>query len=173
MRLWEPQPQPQPRLFFSTTAYILINFNSRKSLFHLFWSSNCNYVIATYFFLWSCKREFMVKFISLVSRIKKISPKTNCPLSPGGTSPSPVRKRGQERCICTYNRGKLPRPRCEKGGTAGETYPSPVSKTVYFTYTRGNFPASYLKNGAKTVYCTYLGAKYCTYSGRNIAPTSV
>ena len=99
------------------------------------------------------------------TRIKKISPKTNCPVSPGGTSPSPVRKRGQERCICTYNRGKLPRPRCEKGGTAGETYPSPVSKTVYFTYTRGNFPASCLKNGAKTVYCTYLGA--------SIAPTAV
>ena len=99
------------------------------------------------------------------TRVKKISPKTNCPLSPGGTSPSPVRNRGQERWICTYNRGKLPRPRCEKGGPPGETYPSPVSKTVYFTYTRGNFPASYLKNGAKTVYCTYLGA--------SIAPTAV
>ena len=91
----------------------------------------------------------------MISRIKKISPKTNCPFSPGGTSPSPVRKRGQERCICTYNRGKLPRPRCEKEGTPGETYPAPVSKTVYFTYTRGNFPAPGLKNGAKTVYCTY------------------
>ena len=42
--------QPQPRLFFSTTAYILRNFYSRKSLFYLFWSSNCNYVIATYYF---------------------------------------------------------------------------------------------------------------------------
>ena len=36
--------------FCSTTAYILRHFYSRKSLFYLFWSSNCNYVIATYYF---------------------------------------------------------------------------------------------------------------------------
>ena len=46
MRLWVPQP----RCFFSTTAHILRIFYSRKSLFYLCWSSNCNYVIATYFF---------------------------------------------------------------------------------------------------------------------------
>ena len=57
MLVWQPQLQPRcgceyhnRGYFFSTTAYILRNFYLKRSLFYLFWSSNCNYVIATYYF---------------------------------------------------------------------------------------------------------------------------
>ena len=61
MRLWIPWPQP--RLFFSTTAYILRNLYSIFFLFYLCWSSYRNYVIATYYFFFkSGKREFIVEF---------------------------------------------------------------------------------------------------------------
>ena len=64
MFVWQSQPRfgceyhnRNRGYFFSTTAYILRNIYSRKSLFYLFWSSNCNYVIATYYLFFNRPKE--------------------------------------------------------------------------------------------------------------------
>ena len=73
MLVWKPQSpcgceyHNRNRGYFFQQPRIFKKKLFKKSLFYLFWSLNCNYVIATYyFFLWSCKREFMVQFISQV-----------------------------------------------------------------------------------------------------------